>query len=231
MTHRALCTERGDGGRYPERSAHDVTRRARTEAVVITVDLANSIFIGCLLVGGILLLITVIAEELLGGLFDALHLSFDLGGVALMPVLLGFISMFGVGGLFGTQVFELDAGRASLVGAVTGLLGAGVVFVTFGFLQRAEAPEAFSLRDLVGQRGRVSVSIRAGRAGSVLLSYAGSSHDLTATADTDIEAGTVVVITDVAGSTVVVERAPAAVHGATGPSGESAIIEGGPSGA
>jgi membrane protein implicated in regulation of membrane protease activity len=146
----------------------------------------------------------VVAEELLGGVLDAFHLNLDLGGVSLMPVLLGFISMFGVGGLFGTEVFDLDAGRASLVGAATGLLGAFIVFASFNFLRRAEAPEAFSVRDLIGQRGRVTVSIRAGRAGSVLLSYAGSTHELTATADVEIPAGSVVVVTEVAGSLIVV---------------------------
>jgi membrane protein implicated in regulation of membrane protease activity len=170
----------------------------------LTIDLANTIFIACLLIGGALLLITVVAEELLGGLLDVFHLDLDLGGVSLMPVLLGFISMFGVGGLFGTEVFDLDAGRASLVGAGTGVLGAFIVFASFSFLRRAEAPEAFSVRDLVGQRGRVSVSIRAGRAGSVLLSYAGSTHELTATAESDIPAGRVVIVTEVAGPMIVV---------------------------
>ena len=152
-------------------------------------------------------------------MLDAFHLDLDLGGVSLMPVLLGFISMFGVGGLFGTEVFDLDAGRASLVGAATGMLGAGIVFASFNFLRRAEAPEAFSVRDLVGQRGRVTVSIRAGRAGSVLLSYAGSTHELTATADVEIAAGSVVVVTEVAGSMIVVVPA------------SSVAKEGGPSSA
>jgi membrane protein implicated in regulation of membrane protease activity len=82
-----------------------------------------------------------------------------------------------------------------------------IVFASFSFLRRAEAPEAFSVRDLVGQRGRVSVSIRAGRAGSVLLSYAGSTHELTATADSDIPAGRVVIVTEVAGPMIVVAPA------------------------
>jgi membrane protein implicated in regulation of membrane protease activity len=181
---------------------------------VITIDLANSIFILCLAVGGILLLITVLLDDIVGGLLDSLHLGFDLGGVTLMPLLLGFLSMFGVGGLFGTQVFNLSAGMASLVGLVFGVIGAGIVWGMFGLLRRAEAPPQFSLRELVSQRGRVSVSIKAGHAGSVLLSYGGSTHDVTATADTDIPAGTVVTVTDVAGSTLVVElAAPGATTG------------------
>lgn len=175
---------------------------------MITIDLANTIFVACIAIGGVLLLVTILLDDILGGVLDFLNLGFDLGGVTLMPLLLGFVSMFGVGGLFGTQVFGLSPGPASLVGLVFGVVGAGVVWAMFGLLRRAEAPAQFSLDELVGQRGRVSVSIPAGKAGSVLLSYAGNTHDLTATAEQDIAAGTLVTVTDMAGSTLVV--APAA---------------------
>jgi hypothetical protein len=79
---------------------------------VITIDLANTIFIVCVAVGGILLLITVLLDDIVGGLLSFLHIGFDLGGVTLMPLLLGFVSMFGVGGLFGTQVFGMTACRS-----------------------------------------------------------------------------------------------------------------------
>jgi membrane protein implicated in regulation of membrane protease activity len=181
---------------------------------LFTIDLANTIFVVCVAVGGILLLLTVLLDDILGGVLDFLHIDFDLGGVTLMPLLLGFVSMFGVGGLFGTQLFDLGAGPASVLGVGFGIVGAGVVTVMFNFLRRAEAPPAFSLSELVGQRGRVSVTIAAGRSGSVLLSYGGSTHDVSATADLDIPAGTLVTVTDVAGSTLVV--APAAAAAAEG---------------
>ena len=174
---------------------------------MITIDLANSIFIFCVGVGGVLLLITVLLDDILGGVLNFFHLGFDLGGVTLMPLLLGFISMFGVGGLFGTQLFNLEAGPASLVGLVFGFVGAGVVWAVFGALRRAEAQTAFRLTDLIGQRGRVTVAIRAGRNGSVLLSYGGETHDVSATSNQDIPAGTVVTVDDVAGSTLVVTLA------------------------
>jgi len=174
---------------------------------LFTIDLANTIFVICVAVGGILLLLTVLLDDLLGGVLSFLHLDFDLGGVTLMPLLLGFISMFGVGGLFGTEVFDLQPGAASLLGVGFGVVGAGVVSLVFSFLRRAEAPPAFGLGELVGQRGRVTVTIAAGRSGSVLLSYGGNTHELAATADADIPAGAVVVVTDLAGSTLVVQPA------------------------
>ncbi len=162
--------------------------------------LANSIFVVCLLVGGGLLLVTVFLGDLVG----ALHVGFDLGGVGLLPVLLGFVSMFGVGGLFATAVFHLDAGPASLVGGACGVAGSALVFGLFNILRKSEGATAFSLNDLVGQTGRVSVGIPRTRFGSVMLSYAGQSMEMTATADIDIAAGTTVKVEAVAGNNLVV---------------------------
>ncbi|TMC10853.1 MAG: hypothetical protein E6J29_10815 [Chloroflexi bacterium] len=67
---------------------------------------ADSIFLICLIAGGGLLLVSVVVGDLLGGVLDALHAGVDIGGVGLMPLVLGFVSMFGVGGLFSTQVFR-----------------------------------------------------------------------------------------------------------------------------
>lgn len=182
---------------------------------VFTIDVANSVFLVCLVVGGVLLLVTVLLDDILGGLLDAIHLDFDLGGVTLMPLLLAFVAMFGVGGLIGTQALGLSGGAASLVGGVSGLAGAGIVFLLFSALRRAEAPQAFSLTDLVGRTGRVSVGIRANRNGSVLLSYGGASYDLTATAAVDVPAGAPVTVIEVTGGTLIVRPLDAAQGGAT----------------
>jgi membrane protein implicated in regulation of membrane protease activity len=184
---------------------------------MFTIDLANTIFVICVAVGGVLLLITVLLDDILGGVLDSLHVNFDVGGVTLMPLLLGFISMFGVGGLFGTEVLNLGPGQASIVGGIFGLAGAGLVFGMFRFLGRSEAPPPFTLTDLVGERGRVSVTIGVDRLGSVLVSHAGSTHSLGASADEELAPGTIVEITDIYGSTVVVRRAspPADMEGTT----------------
>jgi membrane protein implicated in regulation of membrane protease activity len=176
---------------------------------MFTIDLANTIFVVCVAVGGVLLLITVLLDEILGGVLDALHINFDVGGVTLMPLLLGFVSMFGVGGLFGTEILRVGPGAASLLGAGFGIVGAAIVYWMFRFLGRAEAPPTFSLDDLVGQRGRVAVTIVPGRLGSVLVSFEGATHSLSASADVELAPGAIVTITDVAGTTVVVAPAVA----------------------
>jgi membrane-bound ClpP family serine protease len=170
---------------------------------------ADLVFGACLLVGGGLLLLTLIFDDLFGGLLNFFHLGgFDFGGVSPTPVLLGFVAMFGVGGLFGVHSLGLGAGAASLVGLVAGAIGAGVVFGAFRVLGAAQSTESFSLQDMVGSTGRVSVGIPANRYGTVLISFAGASHNMTATADADIPAGRVVKVVSVAGGNLVVESVP-----------------------
>jgi membrane-bound ClpP family serine protease len=165
---------------------------------------ADLVFGGCLLVGGGLLLLTLIFDDLLGGLLNVIHFGFDLGGISPTPVLLGFVAMFGVGGLFGLHAFGFAAGLATLVGAAAGVVGAGIVFGSFKVLASAESTESFSLQDMVGATGRVSVAIPANRFGSVLISFAGASHNMAATADAEIQAGRTVTVVAIAGNNLVV---------------------------
>ena len=177
---------------------------------------ADLVFGGCLLLGGGLLLLTLIFDDLFGGLLNVIHLGgFDLGGVSPTPVLLGFVAMFGIGGLFGLHGLGLGPGGATGIGFVAGVLGAGIVLGAFRVLASAQSSESFSLDDMVGTTGRVSVTIPANRYGSVLISFAGASHNMTATADSDIPAGRVVKVVAVAGNNlVVVPTSPVSSEGA-----------------
>ena len=158
----------------------------------------------CLLAGGGLLLLTLIVDDIFSGLLGAIHFGFDVAGVSPTPMLLGFLAMFGVGGLLGIHSFGLGVGLATLVAVLVGSIGAGVVFGSFKALRQAESTSTFSLEDMVGSTGRVSVAIPANRFGTVLISFAGSSHNMTATADAEIPAGRVVKVVAVAGSNLVV---------------------------
>ena len=169
---------------------------------------ADLVFGVCLLLGGSLLLLTLIVDDIFGGILGAMHLGFEVAGVSPTPLLLGFISMFGVGGLFGLHSLGLGPAPASLAGVVAGLLGSSVVFGAFKVLRQAESSDTFSLQDMVGSTGRVSVGIPANRYGSVLISFAGASHNMGATADAEIPAGHVVKVVGVAGNNLVVESVP-----------------------
>jgi membrane protein implicated in regulation of membrane protease activity len=177
------------------------------EAPVISIPLEDLVFVICLLIGGGLLLITVLVDDVIGGLLD--HFDIGIGGASLMPLLLSFVSMFGVGGLFATQVLGLHGAAAAGVGVVFGLAGAALAFALFGFMKRSEAPDPFSTEDLVGHDAFVAVTIPASRWGSVYVKAEGQNHELTATASEEIAAGTQVRITGTAGSGLVVARASA----------------------
>jgi membrane protein implicated in regulation of membrane protease activity len=177
----------------------------------MVVPIEDLIFVVCTLVGGGLLLITVLVDDILGGVLDALHIGFDIGGVSLMPLLLGFVSMFGVGGLFATQVLGVHAGPAAIVGTIGGVIGFGIVFVMFTVLRRSEGTNPFSTSSLVGRTASVSVSIPAGRFGTVLVKAEGQTHEFSATASVDIPTGTPVTVTGTAGTGLIVAPlAPAA---------------------
>lgn len=172
---------------------------------MIAIPIEDLVFVLCTLIGGGLLLVTVLVDDLLGGLLDALHIGFDIGGVSLMPLLLGFVSMFGVGGLFATQILDVHGGQAAIIGTMGGIFGFGVVFVMFTALRRSEGSNPFSTSTLVGRTASVAVAIPAGRFGSVLIKAEGQTHEFSATAAVDIPAGTAVTVTGTAGTGLIVE--------------------------
>jgi hypothetical protein len=167
---------------------------------MIDIPVEDFVFVVCALVGGALLLITVLIDDILGAIFE-----FDIGGVSLMPLLLAFVSMFGVGGLFATQVLDVHGGQAAVVGTAFGLAGLGITFALFSVLRRGEADAPFSLSDLVGDSAFVSVGIPAGRYGSVLVKKEGQTHEFSATAATDVTVGTTARVIGVAGNGLIVE--------------------------
>jgi membrane protein implicated in regulation of membrane protease activity len=181
---------------------------------MFTIPVEDLVFVLCAFVGGGLLLVTVLVDDILGGLLDALHLGFDIGGVSLMPLLLGFVSMFGVGGLFATQLLDVHGGQAALIGTAFGAVGFGVVYGMFSIFRRAEGDRPFQLGDLVGRTGSVAVSIPAGRHGTVYVKAEGQTHEFTATATVDVPSGTPVTVTGVAGNGLIV--APAIVPASEG---------------
>jgi membrane protein implicated in regulation of membrane protease activity len=172
----------------------------------ITVPIEDFVFVLAALVGGGLLLITVVLDDVLGGILDALHVDFSIGGISLMPPLLAFIAMFGVGGIFATQVLNLHGGQAALVGVAFGGVGFALAFLLFRTLKRAEGDRPFSVSDLVGRMGSVSVAIPAGRLGTVYVRAEGQNHEITATASEDLPSGVAVKIVATAGMGLVVER-------------------------
>ncbi len=180
---------------------------------MIEIPVEDWVFAVAALAGGVLLLITVVFDDVLGGLLDGL--GFDIGGTTITPILLGFVGMFGAGGLIATQVMGWHGGGAAAVGAASGVAGAVLAGTLFGVLRRSESAEPFKLADLVGGSAYVSVGIPAARFGSVLVKAEGQTHEYAATSERDIPAGRTVTVTGVAGSAVIVmdQGSPAVAAG------------------
>jgi membrane protein implicated in regulation of membrane protease activity len=172
----------------------------------ITIPIEDLVFVLAALVGGGLLLITVLLDDILGGLLDSLNIDFSFGGVSLMPPLLAFLAMFGVGGIFATQVLDLHGGPAAMVGVGFGLVGFAIAYLLFRALRQAEGGRPFSIADLVGRDGSVSVTIPPGRLGTVYVRAEGQTQEVSATAAEEIPGGTPIRVVGVAGMGVVVER-------------------------
>ncbi|MEI7743121.1 MAG: hypothetical protein WCK58_05135 [Chloroflexota bacterium] len=184
---------------------------------MITIPVEDWVFAVAALIGLVLLLITVVFDDVLGGLLDGF--GFDIGGTSITPILLGFVGMFGAGGLFATQLLDVHSGTAAIIGVVAGIGGAVLAGALFGFLRRSESADPFKIADLVGDDAYVSVAIPASRFGSVLVKAEGQTHEFAATADRDIPSGRTVKISGVAGTAVIVTDAVGASSAAGGESG------------
>ena len=127
--------------------------------------------------------------------------------VTLWPMLLGFVAMFGIGGLFGIALGG-DAAVQSLLAIASGSAAAALVFGIFTALHRAHGREPTALRDLVGRTARVVVSIGRDLRGTVQLTYDGAVQALPAVSDSEITRGQEVVIVAVRGMAVTVRPLP-----------------------
>jgi len=123
------------------------------------------------------------------------------------PILLGFLAMFGIGGLVGAAL-EQNAVDQLLVGVGFGVAGASTTLGIFAALGRAEGRRPTTLRELIGRHATVTVSIGPGARGTVRLTYDGAIQILPATAETGIARGREVEIVAVHGMAVTVRSLP-----------------------
>ena len=183
----------------------------------MSADVLELVFTGFAVIGTGLLLLSSIG----GGMHVRVHIPMRLPHVHVpfvhwshadnataMPMLLGFVAMFGIGGLFGAVAFGFGPIGRTLVALLFGMCGAAVAFAIFAALRRAEGREPTALRDLVGRRARVIVSIGERARGTVALTYDGAVQTLAATAAAPIPRGQVVEILAVQGMGVTVRSLP-----------------------
>ena len=97
---------------------------------MIDIPVEDLLYIACTLVGGGLLVAALLVDGVLGTLVDI-----DIGRVSMRALALSFIAMFGVGGLFATQLLDAHGGQAALAGSGFGVVGMGITYILFGVLR------------------------------------------------------------------------------------------------
>lgn len=163
---------------------------------------------GYILIGGVGLLLVVVSlvlDDFLDGVFDAL--SIDTGsGLFSAPVIGSFLAALG----FGAALID-SAGDVATPVALAGGLAAGVVMAGAALwitrsLMLMPTDEPVRMSDLVGKAATVVTRVPSGGYGEISLTHLGQRMKLNARAADPIPAGTAVVITEVtSASSVLVE--------------------------
>ncbi len=156
---------------------------------------AGSIFLVIGIVGGVLLLISLVLD----GIFDA----FDFGdGPLSLTTIAAFTSIFGFTA-FASVGAGMSPGAGSVVGAIAGLIGAVAAWWLSKLIRGAESSTAVSGSDLIGSEAFVVLAIPQGGLGEVALVRHGERVSLSATAQQSIERGAAVRIVQTLTSTSV----------------------------
>ncbi len=171
---------------------------------------AFGIFLAIAAIGFALLLVSLVFGEAFehfgDGHFDAGH---DTGGPGFFSVrvMSVFVTAFGGFGAVATR-YGLGPAPASGVGFASGLVFGGIIYAFARFLYSQQSTTHMVSQDLVGLSGRIVVAIPAGGLGQVRCSLHGELVDKIARSrdGAAIAENTAVVVTEVLGETVVVEK-------------------------
>ncbi|MCX4512183.1 hypothetical protein OHA27_18110 [Streptomyces sp. NBC_01619] len=160
-------------------------------------------FLGLGIAGLVLLVLALIFDGVLDGIFDA---PAGLDGLLSLPVIAGFVSMLGFAGALTLGTTSLGTAAASGIGAVA---GAGAGWATWRFSRAlmsdrgADAPRG---EDLVGSTGTVVTGIPADGYGEVLLYHGGRPTKYAARSSAPVARGAEVWVESTPSATSVVVR-------------------------
>lgn len=165
--------------------------------------LAGGIFLIIGIVGGLLLLISVVLD----GIFDA----FDFGdGPLSLTTIAAFTAIFGFTA-FALVGAGLSTPVAGGLGALAGLLGGAAAWWLSRLIRSAESTTAVSGNELVGSQASVVLAIPAGGLGEVALVRHGERISLSATSDVAVSRGAqVTIVQTITATSVRVEPVQAA---------------------
>ena len=160
------------------------------------------IYWGCLIIGALFAVVTVIFGDLLGHVFDGLFsfLSLDHLDFFQPMVIVGGITVLGGTGVVLTRFTPLPALPVALLSLMSAVLLSSLVYFAYVKpMKGAESSTGFSVQDLIGKIGEVIVPIPAKGCGEVLIKIgAGNTNQIAASSDgEDIPAASRVVVAEV----------------------------------
>jgi hypothetical protein len=168
---------------------------------------AYAVFLGIAGIGFIFLIISAVFGEIFD-FFDH-DVDFDHGGPGILSsrVIAVFITAFGAFGAIAVNN-GMSAGAASGVGAGSGVVFGGVIYMFLRFLYGQQASSDVLAADLVGQSGRVIIGIPANGVGQVRVRIGEELVDKVAQSRDGLALpeNTPVKIDEVLGETVIVKR-------------------------
>lgn len=146
----------------------------------------------------------LVLSIVLGDVFDFLDfLDFGMGdSFSATPVLFTGLAAFGGGGLLALNAFGATAGWSVISGLGTSVVAGGVAAALFALLHRQEATESFTTNQLLGARGRCTLSIPPGKEGRVAVQHQGMTRTFAASSEYEIKAGENVVVIDTIGTSL-----------------------------
>jgi membrane protein implicated in regulation of membrane protease activity len=148
-------------------------------------------------VGLVFLLLSLIVGDWLEGVFGALEVDLDGGGLISGPVLGAFAAAFGLGGAAVLSTTDAPLVVAALGGLLTGLVIGYLAWRVTKALMHMPTDEPVRTADLLGKSGRVVTPIPANGLGEILVRHAGQPLKLSGRAPQALPAGTAVIITQI----------------------------------
>ena len=148
-----------------------------------------TLFLGLGIAGIVLLVLSLIFDGILEGLFGGL-LGGLFDGLLSLPVVAGFLSMFGFGGAIVLGTTGAGTVVAALSGVLAGVVAGWLAWKLSRVLMRDQTTATPRGEDLVGTSGSVVTAIPADGYGEVLLRLAGQPVKLAAKSPVPVERGT-----------------------------------------
>ncbi len=149
-----------------------------------------------------IIIVALVLGEVLDGVFEAVDADVG-GGVFSTPVLGAFLAAFGFGGALIQYTTNAGIVLSALGGLASGLAVGGIALLIVRSLVNMPTDENVRTIDMVGVTGTVITRIPAGGLGEVTLRHAGQLLKLSARSESELFAGTPIVVSAVMSSSSV----------------------------